>query len=148
MKSWSNLFIWLLLIVLASCSFHKQNSSSEEFDAFYERFLNDTTFQLDRVQFPLPNNSVSSVDRIPSDIAEELGINEEGKDTGEYWTRSNWIILKNIELDTTLYRRELNKSDSVVSERIYINASGFEVQSKFKLVDGKWVLIYFYESNF
>jgi hypothetical protein len=104
---------------------HKDSVRSEDFKEFYSKFLTDSIFQMSRIKFPLEGRNVEG-DKITS------------------WTIDNWVLLKKsaYEVDTVEYKVEITESDILKIFRVYIPDSGFEVLSKFGLIDGKWYLIY------
>jgi hypothetical protein len=58
-------------------------------------------------------------------------------------TKENWRMLKTTiyEIDTTKYKVELIKTDSLIKTRVFIENSGVDIQSTFKLINKKWYLI-------
>jgi hypothetical protein len=99
---------------------------TEDFMDFYSKFLKDSIFQMSRIRFPLEGRSVDG-DKISP------------------WSIDNWVTLKTsvFEVDTAQYKVEITESDTLKIFRVYIPNSGFEVLSKFGLIDGKWYLIYY-----
>jgi hypothetical protein len=141
----NTVFFLSLIIFCISCNAQTKN---ESFESFYDKFLNDSSFQINRIVFPLPGGYLSAGDRIPSDVAKELGIEVE-EEKEYYWEKDGWIALKKIDLDTTIYKTEIKRiNDSVVHVRDYIKASGFEVIGHYKQKENKWYLVYYDESNF
>jgi len=52
-----------------------------------------------------------------------------------------------LDADTTECRHSLVMSDSMVTEKFWIDQSGFKVERRFKLKDGKWYLVYYDDIN-
>jgi hypothetical protein len=72
----------LIIIICLPCNAQLKN---EKFEEFYEKFLTDSLFQMSRIKFPLPGENLGSSDRIPSDIAEDYGIEVEKEEKEYYW---------------------------------------------------------------
>jgi hypothetical protein len=103
----------------------------EPFDRFNEHFHSDSTFQISRVAFPIGGQSVND---------------EENKK----WSPKNWEFLKtpvSLNADTTECRHSLTMTDTLVTEKFWIDQSGFKVERRFKLKDGKWYLVYYDDIN-
>jgi len=95
----------------------------EDFATFYEKFVSDENFQLERVKFPVEGSNI-------------IGYDEE-----EEWTKENWIKLNNIdEVDQKELTVETDETDTKVEHKIYLPNSGFGVTYAFELIDGKWFL--------
>jgi hypothetical protein len=104
---------------------------SEKFDTFYNRFTTDSAFQISRVIFPLKGakyflNYMMEEDSIP-------------------WIKDKWEFSRiNIyKLDTIRYGTEINVQESDVDENIWTKNSGLGMERRFKLMSGKWYLVYF-----
>jgi hypothetical protein len=122
----------MLIFVLACHPVKKGNriGSGEDFDSFYVRFHTDSLFQIERVKFPL-----------------EGAIYDNDKE--KKWSKKDWQQIKYTvyEVDTGQFKVEFNKTDSLVSERIYIPNSGFDFQCRYRLIKGKWFLVYCLDQN-
>lgn len=125
----------LLLLALLACACHsvkngRNSEPDENFNHFYLLFHSDTVFQMERIQFPLEGGSYDSENETK-------------------WNKKNWQLKKYTvyDVDTTQYKVEFNLTDTLVNERIYIPNSGFDFQCKYKLIDGKWFLIYCMDQN-
>jgi|SRR5215467_3947331 len=147
MKSYVAIFLFsfFLLLIISSCSSKKgQKSASksqgktrnkkdtmERFQTFNVKFHNDSSFQISRVAFPIGGKFVD-------------GTTQHG------WSKQNWKMLKNpvgYNIDTTQYKYLLNKTDSSVVEKFWINQSGFNIERRFKLKNNKWYLTFFNDVN-
>ena len=118
--------LFFLLIGFTSCKTANVTTANEDFREFYQRFLTDSSFQLQRVQFPLPGEKVSA----------------ETQDSTYRWTEDEWIMLQEFELDTTQYKRDLHVTDTLAVDEIYTPGAGFYFKMVFEPVKRKWHLVY------
>jgi hypothetical protein len=119
-------FILILWISLWSCS---QQGGSEDWYEFYEKFHSDSLFQISR-------------------ISENFeGIKFYG-DKVENITKNNWRFIPNgvYDVDTNLYKTEVNYSDDKVETRIYLENSGIDIKLTYEKIDNKWYLIRFIDN--
>ncbi|MEI6946396.1 hypothetical protein V9K67_04280 [Paraflavisolibacter sp. H34] len=103
----------------------------EAFESFNKRFHADSAFQLSRIAFPLQGKSIEG--------------NEQ-----HAWTRQNWHFLKqpvNEQGAPPGYRRGLNRTDSTVTEKLWIEDSGMMTERRFERKGNKWFLTYFEDVN-
>ena len=102
--------------------------SKENFDTFYDKFHNDSLFQISRLKFPLKGGP----DR---------------GDINEAWTKENWHILKTeiYDVDTTKYKVFYEKKEKSFKEKVWIENSGFSFEYNFELIDNKWFLVSAFE---
>lgn len=104
---------------------------AESFDSFNTRFHTDSGFQLSRIPFPIGGQCVNDVENT-------------------HWSKKNWEFLKTpvaLDTDTTECRHSLVMSDSMVTEKFWIDQSGFKVERRFRLKNGKWFLVYYDDIN-
>ncbi|MDR0801721.1 hypothetical protein [Fluviicola sp.] len=140
------IFILSSIIVIISAIFsscnspHKDTSiqdtkrdSIEVFENFYNRFHEDSLFQISRILFPLPGHNIDS-DYNPDEKIEIFK-----------WDKNNWDMQKKI-LDQN-FKNELRKYNDSIIERIYIENSGFEIVRKFYLHNKKWYLGFYGSQN-
>ncbi len=99
--------------------------ADEVFAPFYARFLTDSTFQVERTQFPLPGQ------KFTADVA----------DSAYRWQRSDWRMLREPQLDTTYFTRNLSVSDTLVTDEIVGKDSGLYFRMDYRPVDKKWHLV-------
>lgn len=122
----------ILFSMLMSCQNKKAESfEKESFNEFNKRFHSDSVFQISRVDFPIDGVGVSGFER-------------------HNWTKTNWKFLKIPVAETTTienYQHSLVKTDTTITEKFWIENSGFEVERQFKLIDNKWFLIYYDDIN-
>ena len=125
------LILLFTLTVLSNChsikSITSKTKKPEDFDQFYDRFHKDSSFQVSRLKFPLG------------------GQNQFGKP----WTTSNWHLLKGkiYDVDKSKFKVDFKKTSTDFYQRVWLDASGFSSESRFKLIDGKWFLVYELEQN-
>ncbi len=128
MKLNSVFFTLVVCIIIFSCnSKAKRNNNVNDFETFYEKFHNDTAFQLDRIIFPLPGLNTDEMSVL---------------DSNYFWQREDWEFHKKPEVgDSNKFTLEINKTDSVVEEIISSTIPGFVFKRKFKKIDGEWYLV-------
>jgi len=109
----------------------KASAKAENFDQFYNRFHNDSMFQISRLRFPIEGARVTS-------------------NTSEKWTRKNWQMIKTkvFDVDTKQYKATYKKTEDTFTERVWMENSGFSIECRFKLIDGKWWLVYMKDENY
>jgi hypothetical protein len=103
----------------------------ESFDSFNEQFHSDSLFQVSRIAFPIGGQCVNDLENTK-------------------WSTKNWEFLKTpvtLNADTTECRHSLTMTDTLVTEKFWIDQSGFKVERRFKLKDGKWFLVYYDDIN-
>ena len=103
----------------------------ENFDEFYQKFLSDNSFQLERVQFPLRGSKIV-------DIGEE-----------EQWTKDDWQYLEGDinEVDKSIFDVEIIVEDNKVTHKVSVPNSGFQMREIYELIDNKWYLTELFESD-
>lgn len=140
-----SMLINTIILFLSFTSCINQNSSktldstsrksiaiSESFEEFYEKFHSDSSFQMNRIKFPLKGYNY---DETYSPISEIDYSNYE-------WKKSEWEIhSKPIASDSLKVERIVKKEE--VEEVITIPNSGTEIVRKFTLIDGKWFLVFY-----
>jgi len=125
--------LMLIAILLLACHSQKrtlQNSTAEIFDEFYTKFHSDSLFQMQRIIFPLEGGKFDY-------------------DTEESWAPENWRMKKVTvyQIDLKEYSIVFEKNDTLAFERIYIPNSGFDFQCRYRLINGKWYLVYCLDQN-
>ena len=120
----------LLLLVgfgsVSACRTARQATTSEPFDAFYERFMTDSTFQMKRTQFPLPGQKFTA----------------EVEDSVYRWSKEDWRVLSEPQIDTTYFQRNLTVADTLATDEIIGKDSGFYFKMVYQPVKRKWHLVY------
>jgi hypothetical protein len=151
MKIRKFVFIWICALLLLQCNRKanpvaekksapvSKNVSSkpvssakgvENFDNFYQRFHKDSLFQISRVQFPLKGEKVNLKGTSP-------------------WKKEKWMMIKATanEVDRNEFSvKTLKKSDSYF-EGVYCKNCGFSFEMEYRLVNGKWYLVYLQEND-
>lgn len=124
------LIICMVLGVLSCAKKSTPNKTAESFESFYTQFHDDPDFQMERIQFPLEGGYI--------DI--------EGKTA---WSKSDWETHKEkiTDINEPDYDTEIIKKEDVVIDKVKLRDSGFYVERKFKLIDGKWYLVYYESVN-
>ncbi len=109
-------------------------ATGEDFDDFYFRFHTDSLFQIKRVIFPLKGHETDNT----TEESEDFHVPNEGI--------NDWTMMHLPVLDSDLIL-ETEKTDTLVKERIYIEASSFEIIRVFKRIDKIWYLDYYYSGT-
>ena len=98
---------------------------AEAFAPFYERFLTDSAFQVARTRFPLPGQ------KFTADVA----------DSTYRWQRADWRMLREPELDTAYFTRNLSVSDTLATDEIAGKDSGLYFRMEYRPVNQQWYLV-------
>jgi len=102
-----------------------------DFIAFYERFLNDSLFQIEHVQFPLegiPDNADSA------DVA----------DGNFRWERESWKMHRKFDPKQTGFNVKLQTFGSdIITEQILHESGRYAMLRRYAKMDGDWRLIYY-----
>lgn len=141
MKNHRILFIivGLCSIFLLSCKTtkEKQNQKAkiegiskrkgEKFEDFYSKFMSDAKFQKSRVTFPLKCDILE-----PDRNFKIMKAND--------W---NTMKVPISQVDRNTYKVKISNTSSLVTHRIYRENSDTDILLKYKLIKGKWYLIYY-----
>lgn len=105
-------------------------NKAENFDAFYQRFHKDSLFQISRVQFPLKGQQISM----------------KGTKT---WKKDSWLMIKAKanEVDRSQFNVKTVKKDDSYFEGIYCKNCVFSFEMEYRLINGKWYLVYLQEKD-
>ena len=105
-------------------------ASSEDFNTFYNRFHEDSAFQMSRIKFPIQGMYIDG--------------NEEKK-----WDEKNWGLMKIkiYDVDKKQFKVYFKKTKKVFVQKVWIENSGFSSECRFKLTNKKWYLLYFLDQN-
>ena len=104
-----------------SVALRQTNDSTENFDEFNVRFHTDSLFQLSRISFPIGGHFADANDSYK-------------------WTPENWVLMRvpvKEKVQSNIYQHELHKTDTSVTERFWIDNSGFDVERRFKKISDK-----------
>lgn len=118
--------LWLALLGLIACGGNEatiplDDQGNEDFQSFRQMYYTDSTFQLERTDFPL------------------MGKDPQGVDSTFYWDVDNWRLLRLNDEDANIKRLNLLNFDGLMIERLVIQER-FVIENKFSLIDGKWYL--------
>lgn len=135
MRKFAQYKLILLGVVLLAfgCRSSNLKGARENFDVFYEKFLTDSSFQMQRIQFPLPGI--------------RAGEENEEQDSTYYWTKEEWVMLKKPEIEGTEFKRNLQVSDTVATDEIFTEDSGFYFKTVYEPIKRKWYLVYMVDSG-
>lgn len=130
-----NLIILLVgLVLLTQCATRTgKDAVLEDFEQFHHRFFRDSAFQVKRIKFPLPGHN--------SERRLEPG------DSLYYWEKAEWRRVHPFTRENPDFKRDLQVTDTVAREKIYLEGSGFFVEMHYKPFKGRWHLTYFVNSN-
>ncbi len=100
-------------------------------------FNTNESFRNSRIASPLPGfNS----DDVEDDYDKEAEVLE-----GYFWKDEEIKLYLKENYNSGKYiKNVVNKNDTLVEDRIFIDDSGFEIDRKFKLINNNWYLIYYF----
>lgn len=133
------IILGLLFTVILSCKRNQTFSDPsaeklpKDFISFYEKFHNDSAFQLAHCIFPmqgLPDQADSTVDAATF-----------------RWTKENWKIQKSIELPPSYHRTFSNFEPEMIVERILDENQGLGMERRWVKFDKEWSLFYYVGLN-
>ena len=123
-------------MLLISCGTNEKSKNSavkiyqnkdEDFDQFFKKFCNDSTFQISRITFPLTLVSVEE----DSDKEKTIQLKE--------WTYTNLLGLKKKDSKNILEIKKIGENSIEVS--FSIEDTGVSIIHLFSRVDKEWHLI-------
>ncbi len=99
----------------------------ESFDSFYQRFFSDKKFQISRVTFPL-KCQIAESDRTLTVMYEK-----------------DWelMVVPIDKVDRNTYKVKKTQNMHEVTHRIYIENSDVDILVRYKLIKGKWYLVFY-----
>ncbi len=117
-------------IVKSESSGTASTKKAENFDNFYVRFHKDSLFQVSRVQFPLKGK-------------------KENLKGSSSWTKEKWMMIKatSNEVDRNEFNVKTVKNADSYFEGIYCKNCGFSFEMEYRLINGKWYLVYLQEKD-
>lgn len=104
-----------------------------DFVLFYEQFHRDSSFQMDRIIWPLEG--------VPDNAGDRL------TDRTFRWQRDEWRIMKPIDVQSSFQREFLPMSDELIIEKITNNTGQFGLIRRWAVISGDWHLIYYAGMN-
>ena len=114
------------MLSTTACRSTRPSTANESFDTFYDRFMTDSAFQMQRTRFPLPGQKFTA----------------EVEDSTYQWTPTNWRMLSEPRLDTTYFQRSLAVSDTLATDEISGKSTGFYFKMVYRPLRRKWHLVY------
>lgn len=144
MKNKLNYILLIALCILVSvnltnCHTVKSNSQpkivnnnpDEDFTVFYEKFHNDTLFQVSRLKFPMGGMSIDGSAKTK-------------------WTRNNLPLMRTkiYDVDTSEYKVAIKKTKNTFTQKVWIEASEFSSEFRFERIHAQWYLVYVLDQNF
>ncbi|MBR9923247.1 MAG: DUF4348 domain-containing protein [Bacteroidetes bacterium] len=148
MKGPIAIFASIILLFFLACGGEEAPQTSGEmpkaeeqdlgdFYAFYQRFHNDSLFQIEHIIFPL-----KGVPREVDSITLALD--------NFYWQKDEWIMHKPFDFQMSEFERDIQPfSENLIQERIIHTKTGSMITRRFaKLSGGEWHLIYYADLNF
>lgn len=129
------LVVCLISIFFTNCTkdpdqHHSGEKESEsEFILFYNKFLSDSVFQFNHIQFPLAGMP-SNPDLIDNDFK---------------WLKEDWIMHQVFDSAKSGFQSKFSEiSAGFIIEQIVHNKTAYAMERRFsKLSDGQWYLIYY-----
>jgi hypothetical protein len=105
----------------------------EAFNTFYEKFHQDSLFQINHVIWPLKGEKGVQTDTSTTEIQ------------AYSWTPETWIMHHPIDYSNNDYVREVSMmGDFMVIEIVKTKLYGYGIERRFaKQADGDWALIYY-----
>jgi hypothetical protein len=133
------LFILAVIGFICSCTQKQQNNPQsdealkglpEGFSEFYQKFHEDSLYQLDHILFPFQSRKYETKDMY----------------TTYTWQREDWKIHKALDKNQEGFEREYMLVDSqYLKEIIYLKAGGFGLERRFAYLDTAWYLVKYNE---
>jgi hypothetical protein len=125
----------IFILITSACGTRQQEPQASndpfiEFMQFYNKFLRDSTFQMERVLFPLeglPSNADST----------QLAAKK------FRWEKDEWIMHRPFEFEGSDFEQQFTPfDDDLIIENI-VHKSGYASERRFAKIEDKWYLIYY-----
>lgn len=133
-KKWNQ--VWLLslaALLLLGCKTRKADYS--DFEQFYDQFMQDSSFQVQHINFPLeglPDNAV--------DYGEDLSTFR--------WTAETWRMHRPIDFEKTKMQQNFQTlGEELIIENIIDPNYGYGMVRRWAKLGGEWSLIYYAGMN-
>lgn len=111
------------------------SSVAEDFTQFYERFLSDSLYQMQHIQFPLAGMPMDS-----DSITAQLG--------NYYWDAATWRMHKPMDFKGTYFKRTIAAPfPNVIQETVQDTVTKYAIMRRFTKMDKEWMLIYYMNMN-
>jgi hypothetical protein len=128
-----NTLVSLTLLIILGCKPEAKKSETGEvsdFTAFYERFHQDSAFQMEHILFPLQGLPSSA------DSAQLL-------DRNFRWQAEDWAIHRPIPANSDFSSKLLPVDEALVIEQIIHNSGDYAIERRFAKMNDEWLLIYY-----
>lgn len=106
----------------------------EDFEIFYDKFHEDSTFQLSHIQFPLEGAKEASGGTVDLMVPVK-------------WNKEDWTMHKTFNAYGGTFKREFYQIGPVVIEKIHDKGGYFSMERRFTKMNGEWILIYYSVTN-
>jgi hypothetical protein len=130
----------LVCMVLCFACKKKQEISTEsgvaeDFTRFYDRFLSDSLYQMQHIQFPLAGMPMDS-----DSSTAQLG--------NYYWDAATWRMHKPMDFKGTYFKRIITAPfPNVIQETVQDTMTKYAIMRRFTKMDKEWMLIYYMNMN-
>ncbi len=105
------------------------NSLPSDFHDFYNRFHTDSTYQMNRISFPL------------------AGLAQEGDSilvmVEKNWNTNDWKIHKPFDDHNGTFERTFTNINGIITENIVGNGGMFSIQKRYSKLANQWYLIFY-----
>lgn len=128
--------LFLFSITFLSCKQKEASSAApgdtlpEDFVTFYERFLQDSLYQMEHINFPLegiPDNALKDNETL----------------TDFRWQAEHWIMHRPIEKDGTGFSSSFSQLGPIIIEEILHESGQYGMLRRFANSGDEWRLIYY-----
>lgn len=136
-------YVLLLLLIVSGISCKNTpptttNPAEElpkDFVEFYKKFLQDSSYQMSHIQFPLAG--------VPSQA------NQQTEDVEHFrWQKEDWKLHRDFDPETTGFNKKfVLLSDELIIEYIIHKSHKFGLERRFSKLDDDWSLIYYSDIN-
>lgn len=118
---------------------NKKGVDVEDFKLFYNQFTSDSTFQMSRINFPLPG--YVNQKKQPGVKYSKRSFLKDSMRVNVTWVKNKWLMYH--RLSDSSYKQTQEYKGAKVIERTFLDNSEFECIGIFELFYGKWYLVYF-----
>jgi hypothetical protein len=139
MKGKYQFWIWMTALLIISCGRNKQEvqpakagSLPADFEKFYEKFHQDTAYQIAHILFPLEGQQAKKDDAT-------------SQDPNFKWQKKGWLMHKPYDDMGGTFSRSFLSFNDIVTEEIADGTGQFTMTRRFTKMDGDWYLIYYKE---
>lgn len=124
----------ILPLILFSCGSspaqeEEGNELPSDFKTFYKKFHSDSTFQMDRIVFPLQGRPEGA---------------KKGKSYPDFrWKKDEWELHRKLDDLSNSFRKIYSVDSSYITEMIYHKTGIFNIERRFSKIGGQWYLVYY-----